>query len=100
MVLPNVHLGPPNWTRTLKPRIPVLVMAAPRLYVPNRLHHTVPYANEPVPAADHGVLLARNQQDLVADFQGRPATYSENYPVPIHFSDDDAGRVFHAWKTL
>ena len=46
--------------------------------------------------AESLLLLARNQQDLVADFQGRPATYSENYPVPIHFSDDDAGRVFHA----
>ena len=43
------------------------VMTPAGLYIPNGFHFAVAEANEPVPTADHGILLAGYQQHLVTD---------------------------------
>jgi hypothetical protein len=77
-----------------------LVVAAPGVYVPDGLYPATPNSNEPVPTADHGILLCRNQVELLPDMQLGLLADPEDGMVGVHGLYFYAGGIIHSWHAF
>ena len=59
-------------------------MTSPRLNVPDRFYLPIPHTNKPVPPAHHGVLLGRQQCELIAHAELDPIIDAEDGVIGIH----------------